>query len=289
MGVTKAEGEYIKSSVESKDGTTIGYRQFGKGSGVILVHGGVKTSQDFMKLGKALSNSFTVYLPDRRGRGLSGPHGDGFSVDKEVEDVQAIVAKTGARNIFGLSTGALVVLRTARVTPSLDHVVLYEPPFSIHGSVPIAWLDRYEQELARGKPSAALVTAMKGMQTMRMFVKMPRFVLVPFLSLVMLAQGEGKPDDVPIRALVPTLRYDVQIVKEMSDTLHEYADLSTRFLLLGGNKSPAFLRMALDHLERTIPHVERVTIPGLGHDGPEDDGRPDLVAQHLKQHFYRAP
>ena len=71
-----------QGSVLSKDGTTIGYRQFGKGTGVILVHGGTKTSQDFMKLAVALSDAFTVYAVDRRGRDQSGPHRDEFSVDK---------------------------------------------------------------------------------------------------------------------------------------------------------------------------------------------------------------
>ena len=73
---------YAKGSVLSKDRTTIGYRQFGKGCAVILVHGGMKTSHDFMKLAVALSDAFTVYAVDRRGRDQSGPHGDEFSVDK---------------------------------------------------------------------------------------------------------------------------------------------------------------------------------------------------------------
>jgi pimeloyl-ACP methyl ester carboxylesterase len=64
--------------------------------GVILVHGGMKVSHSFGKLAAALSSFFTVYLPDRRGRGLSGPHGDRFGVMREVEDMQAIVAKTEA-------------------------------------------------------------------------------------------------------------------------------------------------------------------------------------------------
>ena len=106
MSTTDLERSYAKGFVVSKDGTTIGYRQFGKGTGVILVHGGMKTSQDFMKLAVALSDSFTVYAVDRRGRGLSGTHGDEFSVDKEVDDMQALIAETGARSIFGLSAGA---------------------------------------------------------------------------------------------------------------------------------------------------------------------------------------
>src|SRR5262245_33324837 len=93
-----------KHLVRSKDGTSIGYRHIGHGPGLLLLHGGMKSSQDLLKLGESLAETFTVYVPDRRGRGLSGPAGDHFTVQREVEDVQAIMAETGARNIFGLSS-----------------------------------------------------------------------------------------------------------------------------------------------------------------------------------------
>jgi pimeloyl-ACP methyl ester carboxylesterase len=64
-----------------------------------------------MKLAVALAGAFYRVLRDRRGRGLSGPYRDDFAVDEEVKDVRALVAETGAGNIFGLSSGALVALR----------------------------------------------------------------------------------------------------------------------------------------------------------------------------------
>src|SRR5674536_89891 len=93
---------YSPSSVTSRDGTTIGYRQLGDGPGIVLLHGGANASQNYMKLGALLSEAFTVYIPDRRGRGLSGPFGDNYSIQKEVEDLDAILKKTDAHNVFGL-------------------------------------------------------------------------------------------------------------------------------------------------------------------------------------------
>jgi hypothetical protein len=49
-----------------------------------------------------------------------------------------------------------------------------------------------------------------------------------------------------------------------------------------------FLQVALDGLERTLTDVERITLLGLDHDGPEDDGRPILVARDLRRFFGRA-
>ena len=37
-----------------------------------------------MRLAHALSEDFSVHLPDRRGRGSSGPHGDTFGIAREV-------------------------------------------------------------------------------------------------------------------------------------------------------------------------------------------------------------
>ncbi|TCO55855.1 alpha/beta fold hydrolase [Actinocrispum wychmicini] len=277
--------EYRTGSVSSADGTVIGYRQLGSGPAVLLVHGGMQAAQHFMKLADALSAEFTVYVPDRRGRGLSGPHGDDYGVMREVEDLQALVAATGAARIFGLSTGALVTLRTALATPSLDAVALYEPPLSVNGSAPMGWVPRYDREVARGRLAAALVTGLKGLEVEPVLGRFPRFMLVPFMALGARLQGDGSGDDVPIPALIPTQHFDMRLVAEMAETARDYASLGSRVLLLGGTKSPAYLGVALDELSATIPHTQRITFPGLGHSGPDDDGDPRRVAEAVRDFF----
>jgi pimeloyl-ACP methyl ester carboxylesterase len=79
--MVKSHQTYTIGSVTSKDGTTIGYRQLGSGPGIILLHGAASASQHFMKLGVALSDAFTVYISDRRGRGSSGPFGDNYGTN----------------------------------------------------------------------------------------------------------------------------------------------------------------------------------------------------------------
>ena len=75
----------------SADGTRIGYGRLGEGPSVILLHGAVNASQHMMKLGRALADAFTVYLPDRRGRGMSGAFGPAYGIQREDEDLAAIV------------------------------------------------------------------------------------------------------------------------------------------------------------------------------------------------------
>ena len=127
---------YEKRSVVSRDGTTVGYRQMGSGPGVVLVHGGMQASQNFMKLAAALAEQFTVCVPDRRGRGLSGPFGDDYCLQRECEDLQAVLRQTNTHFVFGLSSGALVCLQAALIIPEIRKAALYEPPLSVNSSAP---------------------------------------------------------------------------------------------------------------------------------------------------------
>ncbi|WP_326820075.1 alpha/beta fold hydrolase [Streptosporangium sp. NBC_01756] len=277
--------EYGKGQVRSADGTTIGYRQRGRGPGLILMHGGMQASQHLMKLADALCTDFRVYVPDRRGRGLSGPYGDGFGMQQEIEDLQALVTATGASRVFGLSSGALVTLRTALVTPSLDRIALYEPPLSIDGSVPADWVRRFDHEIAAGKRSSALITALRGLGVEPVLGRIPRFVIVPLMTIGSRVQRDLPEDDVPIAELIPTQHFDMRIIREMADTVEEYATLRAHVLLLNGTKSPAYFGAALKRLATVLPHAQIITLPGLGHSGPENDGAPLLVAQALRDFF----
>lgn len=103
--------------VPSKDGTTIGYRQLGDGPGVVLLHGAMSSGYNLVELAEALADAFTVYVPDRRGRGLSGPYGKANGIKEDVEDLDALLTKTGARNVFGLSSGGIITLQAALTCP----------------------------------------------------------------------------------------------------------------------------------------------------------------------------
>jgi pimeloyl-ACP methyl ester carboxylesterase len=278
--------DYLKGTVRSADGTTIGYRQYGEGPGLIVVHGAMKAGQHFAALAADLSDQFRVYLPDRRGRGLSGPHGSAYEIRREVEDLQALVASTGARFVFGHSAGALVSLRAALSIPTLERLALYEPPLSVHDSVPTDWLARFDREIAAGRRTAAAITALKGLGTEPTFARFPRWVLTGVGAIGLRAE-RAHEDEASIVDLVPTIHFDIQAIHEMADTASEYQGLQVPVLLLGGTKSPDYLDIALRELAAVLPHAQRVTMEGLDHSGPEDDGNPRLVAQALREFFTR--
>jgi pimeloyl-ACP methyl ester carboxylesterase len=281
---------HVSSSVTSRDGTTISYRGLGCGPGVVVLHGTAESAQSHMQLAQALADRFTVYLPDRRGRGLSGPHGKDYSIEKEVEDLDALLTRTRAHYVFGVSSGAIVSLQAALGLPAIHKTAIFEPPLIINGSVPTAFVTRYDQEIAEGKVASALVTAMKGSQMgPPIFNPFPRWLL-EFLTRAMMASEDRKAEagEVTMRMLAPTLHYDFQLVIEMEGKLESFHAVRTGMLLLGGSKSPAYLKAALDALSRVFPRAMRIEFPGIGHgaSGNADrGGRPERVAKALRQFF----
>ena len=117
--------QYTTDSVTTKDGTTIGYRQLGHGPGVMLLHGAASSAHNHMQLAEALADAFTVYVPDRRGRGLSGAYGKDYSIREDVEDMDALLTKTGAHNVFGVSSGSIICLQAALDLPAIHKAAIY--------------------------------------------------------------------------------------------------------------------------------------------------------------------
>ncbi|QFY10568.1 alpha/beta fold hydrolase [Nonomuraea phyllanthi] len=275
-------------TVTSADGTRISYRRLGRGPGLVLLHGAMQTGHDAIELAQALSGEFTCFLPDRRGRGRSGPCGPHYGVEREVEDLAALLTETGAPYALGVSSGAIITLRTALVRPELRKAVLFEPPLDIDGSNPTDWLPRFDREIAAGRIPAALVTGMKATKMgPAIFNAVPRAVLELITAMMLRGQDKAAHDGEPtFRDLAPTLRCDAQVVEETSGGLDAYRSVGAEVLLLGGTRSPAYLRSALTALERVLPRARRVDLVGLDHSATSNTaqrGRPELVADEVRR------
>jgi pimeloyl-ACP methyl ester carboxylesterase len=277
-------------SVTSRDGTMIGYRRLGEGPGVILLHGAMSSSHNHLQLVEALADSFTVYAPDRRGRGLSGPYRDDHSVQTDVDDLAAVLEATGAHNVFGCSSGAIIALEAARTVPVLRRAAIFEPPLFADRRVPAAVLARFDKAMADGNLAAALVAGMKGAKMgPPVFNVVPGKLLEPLTRMAMAQEDKrGTSGYVPMRNLAPTLHYDFQLAAELSGSLERYRAITADVLLLGGSKSPGYLKRALDALAKVLPDAERVELAGLGHAAAwnsDRGGQPAQVGRALRRFF----
>lgn len=207
---------------------------------------------------------------------MSGPAGSGYTLQKEVEDIEALLTKTDTRLLFGFSSGAIVCLQAALTLPTVQKIAIYEPPLSINGSFPLDWIQPFTCEVEKGDVASALVIATKG--TQQFGHTLPGFLLKGMAHLML---GD-------MLALVPTFRYDAQLVQETQDTWQNFKDIQADVLLLGGSRSPTYLKTALNTLEKLLPHVKRVEFAGLNHGGSGNKnrgGQPALVAAEMSRFF----
>ena len=246
-------------TVISADGTRIGYRRLGTGPALILVHGAAQTSENLVTMAKVLSDQFTLFVPDRRGRGMSGPCGDEHGIAKEVEDLEALLAESGAHYVFALSAGAVIALEAALSSSEIERLALYEPPLSFDGVSQMSWAPRYERELQQGELAAAFVTVIRGTSDRTATRYLPRFLLMWGIGR---AIKEAETKQLPPGAI----------------SLSE-------LLLLGGEKSNRKLAVALDGLSEVLPSARRITLHGVGHTAADNHGKPELVAAELRSFF----
>jgi pimeloyl-ACP methyl ester carboxylesterase len=278
-------------SVVSRDGTRIHYLRTGTGPGLVVMHGAMQSAVSHLGLARALGDAFTIHLVDRRGRGDSGPYGDGYRVQREVDDLAAVLADTGARDVFGVSAGGLVCLQAATALPELRRAVLFEPALVLAGDDKTSWLPRYDRELAAGQLGAAMVTSMKGFRLGPAILNaIPRGLLAAMTGKAISKEDATPPPvGMTMRRFAPTLGYEGRLVAELTGTLERFRGVGAEVLLLSGSKGLPWIRPGLEALAGVLPRCRRLDLPGLNHGSTGDDsatnrgGRPEVVAAEIRR------
>lgn len=270
-------------SVGSADGTTISYRATGSGPGLVVVPGAGLRGRSYMRLAGRLADGFTVYSIDRRGRGDSGPKGHRYGIERELEDVAAVLQATKSRLLFGHSYGGLISAEVARVLP-LDAVVLYDPAISISGSYPLGWLPEFEQAI--DKRQFALAQAI--LLVRGQIVPPPLDVLPIWSGRPIMAVLLGSPQWRDARETITTIPSELREIARADCVLEHYARIAPPTLLIYGEHSPEYMKKVGRDMVGVLPDVEMVVLPGLNHGGPTM-GSPETVADRARQFFTRVP
>lgn len=141
----------VRGRVVSRDGTPIAYERYGEGPPLVLVSGALGTAAGERLLGGLLARRFSVVAYDRRGRGGSGDGGP-YAVEREVEDLAAVVAAAGpGAALHGTGTGGALVLAAVAAGLPAGAVTVFEPPYAA-----AAERRRVAELLGGGRPAEAL-------------------------------------------------------------------------------------------------------------------------------------
>ncbi|MFC4778937.1 alpha/beta fold hydrolase [Paenibacillus sp. GCM10023252] len=246
--------------VHSADGTKIAYDKAGQGPSLILVTGAFSYRKfpGLVKLAELLSEHFTVYSYDRRGRGDSG-NTLPYSVDKEIQDLNALIQTAGgSAYVWGLSSGAVLALQAAVSGANITKLALHEPPFVVDAGdpkPPADFLQHLNELIHTNQRAQAIKYFMtKGMGAPSFIVTLMRILPGVWSNLM---------------AVAHTLPYDAALLAGYTEgkalPAEQWTSVTIPTLVLEGTESPASLRHASQALAQALPSARLVSRKGLGH------------------------
>ena len=229
----------------------------GQGPAILLLHAGSADRTSWDGVAAALWERFRVlrfdrwtYRVDPAGRPAAGAE----VMAAEVGDVLAVAAAVGEPLLLvGHSSGAVVALQSALAAPRrFTGVVLYEPPLAVTRPVGGEALRRARAALDAGDPDRAIAIHL------REIVGMSRLAVAGIRRVPPIWQV--------VHGYAAAQITDDEAIESLGVGLDRYAGLDLPVLLLGGERSPAFLRAGLEALAAVLPRPDPlVVLPGQGH------------------------
>jgi len=254
----------------SKDGTSIAFDRTGKGSALVLVDGafcyrGYGVTPELVPL---LSDFFTVYSYDRRGRGESSDI-EPYSINNEVEDLKKIIEQTGEEPfICGFSSGAALLIQGIEKGIKVKKIALFEPPYvavSPDDKVPPddaeMKLTNFVRQGKRGEAVKYFLTNVMGMSGIAVF----------------LFKQFGKSLWEKNESVANTLSYDVAVMGNYSVPKKITASINVPTIVIGGENSPRNLRKAVEAVAQSIPQSHIKLLKGQNHSVPMKMLAPCLI------------
>lgn len=235
---------------------------------MILLHGIGRVAHTFDHLAPHFSKDYHVMAVDMRGHGDSGWSAEGaYLVEDYVKDIESMAAQLGLRNIviWGNSTGGRVAQVFAGMHPELVAAVISEDvgperPREIADS----GTNRMRQEDERGWASEEELLAQLKTSNPRTNPE----VLTAYVKFGSKPRPDGrviwKRDPKIANGFVPTELW--RFVREIKSPI---------IYVLGGRSNivPAATQT---ELTQTLPQVQIVTLPGLGH-YPSEENTKDFL------------
>jgi pimeloyl-ACP methyl ester carboxylesterase len=259
------KGHSMTKFVTSADGTRIAYTREGSGPAVILVAPAMQFrafDPTTVEMAKQLADAgFTVVNYDRRGRGDSTDTLP-FSVDREVEDIEALIAEVGgSAALFGSSSGAVLCLWAAAAGLGVTGLVLWEAPLALEGEGDGGeWLIGLQQRIAQGDRGAAVEFYMRDMP--------PEW----------LEAAKASPAWPVMKDIAPTLVYDAAALERAQRRPWEelWSSVTAPALVVIGEETLPLFPPVADALVAALPNASQRRIDAAGH-----GWRPEVMAEAI--------
>lgn len=256
----------VDAFTTSADGTRIAYDLTGPGRGLapaIVVVDGVLSHRLSVTLAvaSALGDRATTLRYDRRGRGGSGDNPP-YSVDREVDDIAALLEVTGPAALLGISSGVFLALRAAAdLGAGVTGVLCYEPAYDVaSGEPPVdpRMIAGVEACIEVGDPGSAVEL----------------FLDVVGMPCRLVPRMRASASWADLESIAPTIAYDGRILASVAlgrrALMGRWHLISQPVLVADGTASAATVAAAAESLAAVLPAARRVTLPGHGTDVPPE-------------------
>lgn len=259
----------MEKSIKRADGKQLSYIELGTGPGLLIVHGAFRMAKHYLKLAEFLASDYTVYIIDRRGRGLSEYCGE-YTVEQANSDIDLMIKQFNIEYIFGHSFGAVnTIAYLTNYKPTNLKAVVYEPPILEYMNRD--WFSSFEVNLEVENYAKAFVLLLKGMEMG--LTNVPNWLMIGLLKIALLKK-EVKDGF----QLMETIPADFAAI-EMYEQTNEY-DTNAEIVILSGSKTPGYLKQSAITFNQQLANSRHIVIDGLGHNGPDEED-PMLVAKYI--------
>jgi len=256
--------------VQSADGTTIAYERSGSGPALVVALGAFNDRTNAKPLAGVLGSQFTVYAYDRRGCGDSDTGGAEYAIEREVEDLAAVLDAVALHAmgelalVYGHSSGASIAVEAAARDVPMRALAVYEPPYAAGATLQIAG------ELA------ALAAAGQASETAERFLLLTG---VPAQAVEGMKQAPYWPR---MSAFAGTLPHDATLASGPIPA--GLAGVSFPVLALAGGDSPDWATANAAAIGSAMPGGSSHVLPGQTHAIPAE-----VLAPVLSEFFLAVP
>lgn len=251
--------------ISSKDGTKIACWQCGHGEPLLLIHGTSGDHLTFSPILEKLSQHFSVWSLDRRGRGQSGD-ADSYCLKSECEDIVSVVEAIGDKvHIFAHSFGGLCALEATLLTTNIGKLMIYEAPLSLRGS---GWSDTLNQQMQ------SLLNMGHREELLLLFLR--EIVKASDKEIGMIKKADTWEERI---AAAYTILRELQVIDDYVFDATQFKSMLVPTLLFLGSESPTRRRVIANTLEQSLPNSSIVEL--LGHQHGAVRTAPDLLVSEI--------
>jgi len=241
-------------TVTSADGTRIAMERTGAGAPVILIGGAYNDRSMVAALAATLAPGTTAISYDRRGRGDSTNNDRDFDVNREFEDLAAVIERVGGTaSVFGHSSGGVLAIEAALRGLPVDRLAVYEPSYIPASARTQPGADLYER-LVRLVGQDRRDDAVTLFQTEA--VGLPAAMVEGMWASDFWGWFTG---------LAHTLPYDVAVNGDYEVPAGRLAALPIPVLALDGSRSPEWIRTGTRNVADAAADGRYVTLDGQDH------------------------